>query len=193
MTLVGTPLLLLPVHPNSEAEFESKARRLTSRNVAEVQRVYGKPLSELPPGLRTHCADVGMPPPWLLNNVVGWTVLGLDNDDSLCGDLYCRRKDLARRVRDRITWERDTTANNAWMHCGELARHSTQRFRVNADYTNALTALVAEAKADFRSRWPRWRQSEVLLPPFGLECIDWVEAIGQVKERAGLQRTSKRG
>ncbi len=182
MTLVESPLLMLPVHLSSEAAYNTRVDRLVAEKKAEVERVSKMPFDQQPIGAQIMFLDIGLPSPWLLNYVIGWLVLGLDDGRSLTGDVYCRWKDMPRKMLDR-TYRRTIIANNQWTHWGELSRSSVQWFGDNTDYANALVRLAEEGREQLRSHRPSWRHCEVWLPPFGLECINWVEAIRQAKGR----------
>jgi len=59
----------------------------------------------------------------------------------------------------------------------------------NASCVETVASIVHEARTHVRKRY---REAEVWLPPFGLECINWVEAIEQAGGQSRRRNTKKR-
>jgi hypothetical protein len=191
MVLVEAEMLLLPVHCRTREIYLADRRAFETKQKAALARNWGTPLDKLHVGLRAYFQDSWLCtwPPWLLNDLVGWAVIGFDGQGSLCGDLWCRRKNLPKGRPERNCFGFTTLERNQWLHWLELYREPV-RYADNADCTRSVLRLIKAARQEFRKRW---RKAEVWLPPFGLDCINWVEAIRQAKERAGKQRGARDG
>jgi len=178
MILVEKVLLLLPVHRCLETVWHSEVDAKLESMRSQTEKVYGKPFDKLRPALQAYLWDSELPPPWLLNDLIGWVVIGSDGGDCLCGDLYCRRKDLRPADELRRYGSGSPGRNNHWVHWAELGGRRTRWCKDNSQYVEAVTNLVSEATKSFRERWPRWRRCEVWLPSFSLDCLDWAWAMG---------------
>jgi hypothetical protein len=188
-------LLVLPIVKHDEARYRAAERDFAKRKRAD----WARPDAKFRPG--SHVSDFDISRnlvwgPWPYNDTIGWLEIGWDQANRLGGDVYLKWQCLARNVRQQVApgeWKTVEHPQRIRRQFWELPRKHEVVWETeiqplfadindNASCVQTVAAIVHEARTHVRKRY---RYAEVWLPPFGLECINWVEAIRQAKDDSG--------
>lgn len=184
-------LLVLPIHRRTEQKYKSDHEEYYERKTREQKN------PKTPWRIQErHWRSTFSWGRWLHNDVIGYLEIGWDGANRLGGYVFLRWQQLKRRVkRQTALGVRETGGNPVLTWHRLLAKGCRSRNEVvpeceialgwvditnNKSCVDAVVGIVEDARRYIRKRF---RSAEVWLPPFGLECIDWVEAIRQAKER----------
>ena len=138
------------------------------------------------------------------NDVIGSLEIGWDGTNRLSGYVFLKWQQLERKVRRQKApgvWETIENPARSWRgFLAEPSKHSmVPDYEIplgwvdvtdNKSCFDAITGIMKDARRHIRKRF---HHAEVWLPPFGLECTNWVEAIRQARERAEVQKGARRG
>jgi hypothetical protein len=188
--------LILPIHRRTQDRYSKDERSYIARRKTEWAK--RDPPLRWRPGFDVDAhLSWGS---WLLNDVVGWLQLGWDGIDRLVGYLYLRAKFLPKTVRRQV--QAPTSEDSGWrdIRNPELPEEYSHRghhwvswslrelgpFRVdiadNSDCARVARKLVEAGQEEIRELNPSsLRNAVVWTPPYGLECINWVEAMRQAR------------
>lgn len=191
-------LLVLPIHRRSERRYWADYKRYYDRKCREQLRPNN--LLRIPRHHWTQYFSWGV---WMHNDVLGWLEVKWDGGNRFGGEIYLRWQCLPRTARmPDAAGERKVGRNPrlvdrkcvAAPHLHDVMRDIEiyPRYVILSDNQNCVEVLdqiVSEARCHVRRRFGA---AEIWLPPFGLECINWVEAIRQAGAQAGRRPTVKR-
>ncbi len=202
-------LLVLPVLMRGPEEYYADMRKYATRKEPELRRRLRRDF-DFEEYLRWG--------PWLYNDTIGWLELGTDGLDYAEAALYMRRKFLPDKVQRQDYWPelgKPRPTKPTWRviqnpdKYAEYARpdyfavwygdeiHKRWFRRGNSgSFAEALLGLVQDAQQrarQYKGHKFNCCRAVVWVPPFGLNCINWVEAIRQAKERAAVRKAARRG
>jgi hypothetical protein len=97
----------------------------------------------------------------------------------LVGTIFLRRKHFPRGSHDRTQGDHSVTRNNQLLYYGHTLPQRVKRLE-NESYLNAVATIIKQARASVRRRV---RGAEIWPPPYDLDCLNFVKAHEQLKER----------
>jgi hypothetical protein len=172
-------LLLLPIHRRTYTRYYADHDKYVSEEKRRFERESGLQYKETSEDFRRGFEDRRFWPPWLVNDVVGFLMIGPDwgDEDDVVGTIFLRRKHFPRTSHER--GQGTVIENQQLLYYGQTQRQTVEPLE-SGSYLNAVARIIKETKASVRRRV---RGAEIWLPPFSLDCLDLAKAHDQLKQR----------
>jgi hypothetical protein len=178
MSVLKYSLFSLPIYHYSSEKYRKKHDEFVKKRIRELESTGPCPFRKLSEESQRTYRELWYWPPWEFNEIVGYLKVGLDFGSSIVADIYLKRKYLPKSHPSKNRGDRKGT--NEILYCVEVPTKISVRTKDNKAYLEAVNNILQQAEKIIRERNKEFRLG---LFPFGLENINFIEAIKKVSKQ----------
>ena len=178
---IWIPLITLFVHRRSYKKYYKEHDNWVIKQKPGVEKSWNKPFDKLSREIQMQWEETWFWPPWKFNDIVGFLDIGMDIGNCLTADLYIMRKHFPRERRERERFKNKTTLEtHQFIYYCEINKRSID-WNDNDTFVIAIKGIIAEAKLYLKKLNKSFR---ILAPHFDWQCINFIKAAKQAKQRS---------
>lgn len=141
----NTILLLIPIHKRSCKKYYEDYNKHVDKEKAKIEMTFQLPFDELDEEYKSWRRSSWFPPPWLLNDIVGFLKISFDGGAYINGFIYLKLRYFPKIRKEKIIFKDSTYKDKECIYRLEELNKVLIRITDNTDIITAIGCIIKQA------------------------------------------------